>query len=390
MKIAVVNANLVTMAGTPVRIGSKMDEVEVIPNGAVIIEDGLVVAAGEERELRGELEFCDRTVNADMHLVTPGLVDPHTHLIFGGSRERELVWKLKGMTYQEIAQRGGGILYTMNQTRFASIDDLLKEGIDRANIMLLHGTTTCEAKSGYGLSADSELKCLEAVALLAKNTPVDIVSTFLMAHAFPPEFKNDREGYCRLVKDTAEKVASRGLARYIDVFMDEGYFTKEETRDILQHGLKLGMGGKLHCDELADSDGAQLAGEMGLVSAEHLLLSSEKGLVAMAKKGVSGVLLPGTPFALRMKKYAQARKMIDMGVPVALATDFNPNCWMLSMQNVGDLAVYHMGMTPNEVLTAMTVNAAYAIGLDIKVGRIQPGMQGDLVVWGVKKVEDLS
>ncbi len=387
---AVVNIGLLaTPKGKVPKTGSGMKELLLEKDAGILFENGWITEIGPSREIEKNIGGGE-VIDAQGKLVTPGMVDSHTHLVFGGSRERELVWKLEGLSYREIADRGGGILSTVEATRKATEKELFQTAKRRTLNMMVHGTTTVEAKSGYGLERKAELKCLRVAAKLRRELPLDVVSTFLMAHAFPPEHSLDHEGYVEEVLKVTDEVAERGLSDFIDVFMDEGYFSFEEAKTILTRGMERGMGGKLHCDELADLDGALLAGEMGLKSAEHLLLSNEKGLQRMADAGVCAVLLPGTPFALRMKEYAPARKMMELGVPVALATDLNPNCYMHSMQNAGDLAVYNMGMTPAEVLTASTLNSACAIGMSSVVGSLEVGKKADIVVWNVGKVEEMN
>ncbi len=307
----------------------------------------------------------------------PGFVDPHTHLVFSGSREFELDMKLRGFSYMDILKKGGGIFYTVTETRKASEASLIEQSKKRLDNMLKHGTTTCEAKSGYGLDTETEIKILKINEKLNKKHPVDIVSTFLGAHAVPEEYSADE--YVDIVIDEMiPKV--KELACFCDVFCEKDVFTVEQSKKILDAGKKYGLIPKIHADEIVDTGGAALAAEVGAISADHLLHSNEQGIKQMIKQGVVGVLLPGTPFTLMMKEYTDARKMINMGLPIALATDLNPNCWIENMQFIIQLACYNMKMTPAEAITASTFNAACAIGLNAKIGSLEIGKQADIIV----------
>ncbi len=364
---------LLTLQGAPVpRTRQQLDHLAILPGGSVAIDEGRIVEVGRT------LHFMAREViDAAGKTVLPGFVDPHTHVVFSGSREFELDMKLKGKTYEEILRGGGGIQYTVDATRRASPETLEQEASGRLSRMLAYGTTTCEAKSGYGLDTATEVKILQVQYELAKRQPVDIVSTFLGAHAFPRDLSH-QEYVDTVVDKMLPKVAP--LARFCDVFCDRGFFSLAQSRHILQAGMKLGLRPKLHADELANTGAAGLAAELHAISADHLLKSSEKNLKAMALSQVIGVLLPGTPFSLMQYQYAPARKMIALGVPVALATDLNPNCYTENMQFVIQLACYQMRMTPAEAIMAATYNAACAIGQNTRIGSIEPGKQADLLV----------
>jgi len=274
-------------------------------------------------------------------------------------------------------KKGGGITYTVDKTRKASSKQLFDESKRRLDKMLLHGTTSCEAKSGYGLDTETELKILKVNKKLNESHPVDIVSTFLGAHAIPKEFTPEK--YTKIVIDEMlPKIAN--YAKFCDVFCEKGVFTPEQSKKILLASKKHGLIPKIHADEIVDTGGAGLAADIGAISADHLLMSSDAGLKKMAKKGVIGVMLPGTPFSLMMKDYADARKMIDMGIPVALATDLNPNCYIENMQFMMQLACFNMKMTPAEAVCASTFNSACAIGLNHKVGSLEKGKQADIIV----------
>ncbi|MFW9906849.1 MAG: imidazolonepropionase, partial [Candidatus Thorarchaeota archaeon] len=316
--------------------------------------------------------------------VTPGFVDPHTHIIFDGSRENELEMKLNGMSYLEILNAGGGILKTVKATRKASVEKLVANGKKVLDRMMKFGTTTVETKSGYGLDVDNEIKSLRAIKILNNEHPIDLISTFLGAHAIPPEYKNKKEEYIDLIiSEMIPKIASEELAEFCDVFCEEGIFSIEETKKILSVAKHFGLKPQIHIDEIVDTNGALLAAELNAVQTGHLLKSNDEGLKAMAKMGVIATLLPGTPFSLMLKDYAPARKMIDFGIPIALATDLNPNCWTESMQIIIALACYKMKMTPAEALTAATLNGACALQKQDQIGSIEIGKKADILIFEV-------
>jgi len=318
----------------------------------------------------------------------PGFVDPHTHLVFAGSREFEIGLKAKGKTYMQILQEGGGIFRTVRDTRAASADELYREGSRRLKSMLSHGSTTVEAKSGYGLDKEVELRMLETVRMLDCDSPVTLVPTYLGAHAVPPEYKDKADDYVDfIVNEVLPEISKRQLAEFCDVFCEKGVFSVDQSRRVLLAAKSLGMKLKLHADELQRTGGAELAAELRVTSADHLAHPSDDGLVAMASKDVVGVLLPATPYASMSGDYADGRRLIDVGVPVALGTDFNPNCWNESMQFTISLACFKMRMTPEEAITAATMNAAAALGIERKVGSIEQGKRGDLIVLDVPSHE---
>lgn len=380
---------LVTLAGSSAAplVKEKMSDLGIIENGSVWIENGTIVAVGTDDELARQ--FADRLAEAEVidakgKTVTPGLIDPHTHLVYAGSREHEWTMRLHGATYMEIMNAGGGIHATTKATREASEEMLYEESKRRLDQFLLHGVTTVEAKSGYGLSLEHEIKQLEVAKRLDDTHPVDIVSTFLGAHAVPPEWKHDPDEYVRLVIDEMiPEVSRRGLAEFNDVFCERGVFTPEQARLILEAGKAHGLTPKIHADEIEPYGGAELAAEVGAISADHLLRASDEGIRRMADGGVIGVLLPGTAFFL-MTQAADARRLIDAGVPVALATDCNPGSSpTVSLPLVMTLACLHMRMTPAEAIAAATINAAHAIGRGHLVGSLEPGKKADLVVFNV-------
>ena len=372
--ILIKNANeLVTLKGSnKPRTKKQMGELSIIKQGAIAVKDGKIIDIGKNLSYKAE-----KTIDASGKTVMPGFVDPHTHLVFASSREFELDMKLKGLSYMDILKKGGGIVYTVNETRKASKDSLLRQSKKRLDTMLAYGTTTCESKSGYGLETSTELKILEVQKKLNKDHSVDVVSTFLGAHAVPKDHNID--DYVNIVIDDMLP-KTKGLAQFCDVFCEKDVFTPKQSKQILEEGKRYGLTPKIHADEIVNTGGAALAAEVSAISADHLLMSSDKGLKEMAKKGVIGVILPGTPFSLMMKQYAPARKMIEFGVPVALATDLNPNCWTENMQFMVQLACLNMKLTPAEAITASTFNAACAIGLQNNIGSLEKGKQADIIV----------
>jgi imidazolonepropionase len=340
-----------------------------------------VGAPEERRRTFGELADTERLDGRGGTLI-PGFVDPHTHLPWAGMREEEFAARLKGKTYQEIAAEGGGILSTVAATRRASEEELAANVLRRMDQMLAWGTTTAEAKSGYGLSLDDELKQLRAIRRASESHPVDLVPTLLAAHEVPPEHREDRGRWVDLIcREIVPAVAGQGLARFCDVFCERGVFSAEESRRVLEAGARHGLAPRLHADEFADSGGAELAAELGALSADHLMAVSRAGVEALARSGVTAVLLPGTSFFLMKRRYAPARRLIRAGVPVALATDCNPgSSHTESMPMIVVLAVLQLGLTIEESLTAATLNAACSLGLGAEVGSIEPGKRADLVL----------
>jgi imidazolonepropionase len=382
---------LVTMQGKKgPRKGHEMSEISTVENGAVAIANGRIIAAGEEEDVRRKISGLSvrEELNAQGRLVTPGLIDPHTHLVHAGSREHELELKLKGVSYLEILAMGGGILSTVRATRNATEDELYEKARKSLDLMLLFGATTVEAKSGYGLNLENELKQLRVAKRLNEHHPVEIVSTFMGAHAIPPEYKGRPSEYVDLnVEEMLPEVKRQGLAEFCDVFCEQGVFTVQEARKILSAAKEMGFGIKIHADEIEPLGGAQLAGELGCISAEHLLVATDEGLDAMKRAGVIAVCLPATSFNLRANNHARARKMIEMGLPVALSTDYNPGSSPTeSLQFVMTLGCLNLGMTPEEVITAMTINAAYAIGRGDVVGSLETGKQADLVIYNASNL----
>ncbi len=387
MKLALLDIQqLVTVSahGKKVKIGHDMNDVGLIENAAVIVEGDTITWVGRMEDLAlGSLKEAD-VVDCMNNVVMPGFVDSHTHLVFGGSREAEFAMRSAGMTYQEIAERGGGILNTVRQTREATKKELKKQARQWLNNMLHHGTTTVEIKSGYGLDMDNEIKMLESIVELEKEEVISIVSTFLGAHAVPPEFEANKKEYVREINERMiPYVASHKLATFCDVFCEAGYFDVAESETILRNGKQFGLMPKIHANELSASGGAGLAAKLGAISADHLEHITDSEIQAIAGAGVVATLLPGVSFFLN-HRYAPARALIDAGVPVAIATDFNPgSCMSYSMPLMMTIACTQMRMTPEEAITASTINAAAAVGLSDEVGSIEVGKKADMVVLNI-------
>jgi imidazolonepropionase len=383
-------SQLVTLQGSskaPLVKGA-MSELGIIENGSIWVEGGVIQAVGTDEELlavyKGRLGEAE-VIDASGRIVTPGLVDPHTHLVFAGSREQEFNMRLQGATYMEIMNSGGGIHATTRATQIASYEELFQESFKRLNQFLLHGVTTVEAKSGYGMEWETELKQLEVAKQLNEKHVIDVVPTFMGAHAVPKEYKENPDKFVQLLIDEMiPKVAELGLAEFNDVFCEKGVFTPEQSKLILEAGKRHGLIPKIHADEIEPYEGAELAAEVGAISADHLLKASEKGMKAMAEKGVVGVLLPGTAYFL-MAESANGRKMIDLGVPVALSTDCNPGSSpTVSLPFIMNLGCLKMGMTPAEVITATTINAAHAINRGKEIGSLEVGKKADITIFNVK------
>jgi imidazolonepropionase len=382
-KLLITNASqLVTCKGAAARTGQQMGELDIIEQGALAIEQGTITHVGTTQEVLGAIRPETYTpIDAGGKAVLPGFIDPHTHFIFGGYRPDEYRLRLEGASYMEIMQRGGGIANTVQATRKADRSELLRLGRQRLDAMLTMGVTTVEGKSGYGLDLDTEVRQLEVMAELDRTHAVDVVPTFLGAHALPPEYKDRGDAYIDWLCDTVlPQVARRRLARFCDVFCERGLFSVSQSRRLLQRAGGLGLKAKLHADEMASVGGAELAAEMGAVSADHLLQASDAGIAAMARTGVVATLLPATAFSLK-EPFARARYIIDSGCAVALATDFNPgSSFTFSIPLIFALATLQMGMSPEETLCAVTLNAAAALGRSDRTGSLEVGKAADVVI----------
>ena len=378
---------LASPEGRQARGGAAQGSIRFLKDAWILCENGRIAALGT-----GDAPIEEaRRIDAAGCLVTPGLVDAHTHLIFGGWRQNELALKLHGVSYLEILAAGGGILSTVKATREATEDELFDKACDALDEMLELGVTTAEAKSGYGLDLETELKQLRVIRRLDEEHPMDLAATFLGAHALPPEYREDREAYLRLLCDEViPRVAEEKLAEFCDVFCETGVFTAEESRRILEAGRRYGLIPKIHADEIDPIGGSQLTKEVGAISAEHLIVCPQEGIEAMAQAGTVACCLPATSFYLG-STYAPVRDMIAAGVPVALASDFNPgSCPSLNLQFVMNLGCLRYRMTPEEMLTGVTLNAAAAINRAESIGSIETGKLADLVVWDAPDLDTLG
>ncbi len=418
-------AAVATLAGGLRRGFAQADAVEMRGGGgagggslAVACWDGRIFAAGPQPEVIRQIEAAGHSLDAFARLdaagglVTPGLIDAHTHLVFAGTREAEWQMRSRGADYLEVLAAGGGILSTVAATRAASDDDLLAGARRRLDEMLANGTTTAEAKSGYGLDVATELRQLDVIGRLDGEGPVQLVPTFLGAHAVPAEFRDRSAGTAssaigaagpggtgryvdHVIREQLPAVARQGIARFCDIFCETGVFSADQSRLILRAAAVHGLALRLHADELIASGGAELAVELGCVSADHLAAPSEEGVAALARAAADGhpvvaTLLPATSWFLGKHHFAPGRRFIDMGIPVALATDLNPGTSpTLSLPLVMSIACLEMGLTPAEALVAVTINAAHSLGLGAEIGSIEPGKQADLVVWDVPSVDQI-
>jgi imidazolonepropionase len=386
--LAVLNCSqLLTCHGPIPKKKSALQDVGLLENGCIASFEGKIVFIGDEKTFHRDVQMTDDGVRIDGRGLTclPGFVDPHTHLPFAGSREDEFSLRIKGYTYQQLARQGLGIQTTVNATRQASDEELLSLCLSRLDSMLVHGTTTAEAKSGYGLNKKDELKQLRVLKKANTAHPVDIVSTFMGAHEVPKEYKKRKAEYIDLLtKEILPEVRQRQLAEFFDVFCEEGVYSVEETRTLLREAKKAGFKVKIHADEFVSLGGAQLAVEEGAISAEHLIAITDEGVEKMAQSPTAAILLPGVSFFLMQQKKAPARKMIDQGVIVAVATDFNPGSSMTeSMLFILQLAVFTLKMGIEEAINAATANASYALDRQEQVGSLEIGKGMDLVLWDV-------
>ncbi|SYZ72565.1 Imidazolonepropionase [Candidatus Zixiibacteriota bacterium] len=384
---------LITLEGPVPRRGERMKDLAIIENGGIAAAGNEILAVGKSDEVAGKVspaEGC-KLIDAKGAVVTPGFIDAHTHPVFSMTRENEFEMRLQGKTYMEIAAAGGGIRASVRDLRETTIPVLTEKTSRRLDTMLACGTTTLEAKSGYGLSTEAEIKSLQIIKNLGETHPIEMVSTFLGAHEVPDEYREKRLQYIDLlVKEMIPRVASEKLAEFCDIFCEKEVFDLDDSRKIMSaaksHGLKL----KFHADELTPLGGAELAAEMGAVSADHLVFISENGIKALAKSGTVAVLLPGTSFSLNHGHYAPARKMIEGGVTVALSTDCNPgSSYTESLPMIITLAALNYKMTAAEAITAVTVNAACAIDRAAQIGQLRVGLPADLVLWNMNDYREL-
>jgi len=381
--IIIKNASqLVTCSGYKAKRGKDMSDLQIINDGAVVIEQGIIRAVGKTGDTLSDFdESRFSVIDARGKAVLPGFVDSHTHFVFGGYRAEEFSWRLRGDSYMQILERGGGILNTVLATRESKKGELIETGKKRLDSMLSFGVTTVEGKSGYGLDHDTELKQLEVMADLDNGHPIDIVRTFLGAHAVTKDFKGREDTYIDyLIDRVMSEVAERKLAEFCDVFCEKNVFSVEQARRLLSRAKEMGFKLKIHADEIVRLGGAELAAELDAVSADHLLQASDKGIHDMAEKGVVATLLPGTAFSLR-EPYARGRYMIDNNCAVALATDLNPgSCFSESIPLIFALATLNMDMTIEETITALTINGAAAIDRADAIGSIDINKKGDVIV----------
>jgi len=384
---------LVTLAGPPrARRGKELSELGIISDGAFVAAGGRVTHIGKSREIE---KLCDReteVIDASGCVVLPGFVDAHTHLVFAGDRLDDFEARARGESYEQIAKRGGGIQTTVQATRAATEDELYALAKKRVSWFLQNGTTTVEAKSGYGLTLEDELKILRVIQRIARETPLETVPTFLGAHAVPPEFREDRAGYISLIiEEMLPRITGEKLAEYCDIFCERDYFDVEDTRRILiaakRHGFEL----RMHVDQLTNGGGAKLAAELGATSADHLEETATDGINALAKADIQPVLLPGSVYALGSKKYPDARAMIGAGLAVVLATDFNPGSSpSTSMPMMLSLAVTQMRMSPAEAITAATVNAAASLNRVDKIGSLEIGKLASFAICDCEDYRELA
>lgn len=364
---------------------SPKNNIDIITDCDIIIKDGLINNIEKDIDYDGEIFDCKNK------LITPGFVDPHTHPVFLNGREEEFGLRNQGVSYQEIAEKGGGINSSIAGVRNATIEELVVAVTKRMDRFLKLGTTTVEAKSGYGLNIESELKSLEVLDLVNQNHLIDIIPTFLGAHSIPPEYKKNPDGYIDLLcNEMIPAVAEQGIAKYCDVFCENGYFSVKQSRRILETAQKYDLTPRLHADEFEDSGAAELAAELSAVSADHLMAVSAAGIAKMADANVTATLLPGTTFFLGSTSYAPANKLIEAGVEIALATDYNPgSCHIQSMPFIISLACIYLGMSVEDALLSATYNSAKTLQIEKEVGTIEIGKKADLIIWDLEKLIEI-
>lgn len=375
-------SQLVTCSGFAAKQGREMSNLHIINDGAVLIEEGVITGVGKTEDVLSGFDVSGfERIDAKGKAVLPGFVDSHTHFVFGGYRTEEFSWRLRGDSYMDIMQRGGGILQTVQSTREATKEELIDTGAKRLDSMLSFGVTTVEGKSGYGLDLSTEIKQLEVMEELDKFHPVDVVRTFMGAHAVPEEYRSRKDQYINyLIDKVMPEVIKRNLADFCDVFCEENVFSIEQSKRLLSKAKEMGLKIKVHADEIVQLGGAELAASLGATSADHLLQASDKGIKDMADSGVVATLLPGTAFSLK-EPYARGRYMIDHQCAVALATDFNPgSCFTESIPLIVALATLYMDMTTEEAISALTINGAAALGRADTIGSVDVGKKGDVIM----------
>jgi len=364
-------------------VTANADGVASFKNTSILIENGKIAAIGERQS--------ENAIDCGGKMVTCGFVDSHTHPVFLDNRDEEYAMRLAGVTYEKIAEKGGGIVSSVEGVRNASEDELIDKVSQRMDRFIAGGTTTIEAKSGYGLDTESELKSLSVINKVHKSHAIDLIPTFMGGHAFPQEYSDDHDGYVNLIcNEMIPAVAAQGIAVFNDVFCEEGYFTVAQSKRILETGKKYGLKPRLHADEFVDSGASELAGEVGAISADHLMAVSADGINALVENNVIATLLPGTTFFLGKSTYAPARELINSGMTLSLATDFNPgSCHIQSMPFIMTLACMHLGMTVEESFQAATFHGAKALELEEKIGSIEVGKSADLIIWGISSLLDI-
>ncbi|EFY03728.1 imidazolonepropionase [Streptococcus dysgalactiae] len=369
--------------------GQEMKEATIIEDGYLALKNGLIMALGSGQPDASLIGPETVVRSYEGKIATPGIIDCHTHLVYGGSREHEFAQKLAGVPYLDILAQGGGILSTVRATRTASFDNLYQKSKRLLDYMLLHGVTTVEAKSGYGLDWETEKRQLDVVAALEKDHPIDLVSTFMAAHAIPEEYQGNAKAYLdEIVEQMLPQVKKENLAEFCDIFCEKNVFTAEESRYLLSKAKELGFKLRIHADEIASIGGVDVAAELGAISAEHLMMATDEGIAKMSQAGVIGNLLPATTFSLMEDTYAPARKMIDAGMAITLSTDSNPgSCPTANMQFVMQLGCFMLRLTPIEVLNAVTINAAYSVNRQERVGSLTVGKEADIAIFDAPNID---
>lgn len=366
---------------------NSMENIEILTDAYVAIKNGTILLLGEGPYDKNLIDNKTVLIDAEKSVVTPGLIDSHTHLVHGGSRENEMFLKAKGATYMEILNAGGGILSTVKATKEATKEELVEKAKISLKKMLAFGVTTIESKSGYGLDLETEIKQLEVNKILANEQPIDIVSTFMGAHAIPKDYKGKEEDFIKKVIQMLPIIKDKNLAEFCDIFCEHGIFSIEQSREILKEAKKLGFKLKIHADEIESIGGAELAGELETTSSEHLMAISDDGIIALKNSGVIANILPGTSFYLK-KEYAPVRKMIDHGIQIALSTDYNPgSCPTENLQLIMQIAALYLNMSPIEVIKAVTINGAKSLNKENQIGSIEIGKKADLVIFNSKSLE---